>query len=65
MLDLKAYLAGLKRSSKADDIPGTVLAYLDELCPSCGRKLKIMKPCCSEKRRKKTCSSCGYTSYLE
>ena len=61
---IREYMKGLKRSSKADDIPGTVEAYLDELCPACGKKLKIMKSCCSEKRRKKVCI-CGWTSYLE
>jgi hypothetical protein len=64
-MNLQAYLKGLKRSSKTEDIPGTVEAYLDELCPVCSKKLKIMKPCCSEKRRSKVCGVCDWKSYLE
>lgn len=62
-MDLKEYLKGLKRSSKSDDIPGTVEAYLDELCPACGKKLKLMKPCCNSKFGAKACV-CGYKIQL-
>ena len=63
-LNLQKYLEGLTRSSKKDDIPGTVEAYLDELCPLCSEKLKIMKPCCAEKYRTKVCV-CGWKRYME
>lgn len=58
-MDLQAYLKGLKRSSKQDDIPGTVEVYLDELCPECGKKQNIYKPCCGSPMGYKGCS-CGY-----
>lgn len=59
-MSMRELLSGLKRSSKKDDIPGTVEAYLEELCPvGCGRKLKQMKPCCSNKTGSKECA-CGY-----
>jgi predicted RNA-binding Zn-ribbon protein involved in translation (DUF1610 family) len=64
-MDLTAYLKGLKKTSKQDDIPGTVEEYLEEPCPACGKKLKIMKPCCSSKQRTKVCSSCGWKAVLE
>lgn len=64
-MDIKEYIKTLKRVSKEDDVPGTVEAYTDDPCPSCGKKLKIMKPCCSEKRRTKVCGICGYKEFLE
>lgn len=59
------YMKQMKRRSKTDDIPGTVEAYLDELCPipGCGKKLKLMKPCCSSKFGTKECI-CGYKIML-
>ena len=56
---LAEYLRTLKKATKSDDIPGTVLAYLDEICPvsGCGRKLKLKK-CCGNKQRKECI--CGY-----
>ena len=62
-MDIKAYLKGLQRSSKSQDIPGTVEAHLDELCPVCGKKLKLMKPCCSSKFGTKECA-CGWKIQL-
>jgi len=64
-MDIKEYLKNLKVSSKSDDIPGTVEAYLDELCPSCGKKMKIMKPCCNSPKRIKICGACGFKVYLD
>lgn len=63
MMDLKEYLKGLKRSSKSDDIPGTVEAYLDELCPNCKKKMRIYKPCCGNPKGYKGCV-CGYKIQL-
>lgn len=63
-MSIQDYIKGLKRSSKSDDIPGTVEAYLDELCPACGNKMKLMRPCCSEKRFTKVCI-CGYKQFVE
>jgi hypothetical protein len=45
-MNMTEYLKGLRRSSKLDDIPGTVEAYLDEICPACKKKMKLFKPCC-------------------
>ena len=61
-MDLKSLLAGLKRSSKDDDIPGTVAAELDEICPSCGKKMKQYKACCGAPQGYKGCI-CGYKVY--
>ena len=61
-MDLKSLLAGLKRSSKDDDIPGTVAAELDEICPSCGKKMKQYKACCGAPYGYKGCN-CGYKVY--
>ena len=60
-MNVNEYLKSLFVSSKGDDIPGTVEAYLDELCPTpgCGKRLKIFKPCCSNPYYKKECL-CGY-----
>lgn len=58
-MNVQEMLAKAKKGSKADDVPGTVEAYLDELCPACGKKMKLMKPCCSEKHGSKKCV-CGY-----
>jgi hypothetical protein len=62
-MNIQEYLKGLKKSSKTDDIPGTVQEYLDELCPACGKKLKLMKPCCSSKFGSKDCV-CGWKVQL-
>lgn len=56
-------LSSAKKVSKADDIPGTVEAYLDELCPACGKKMKLMKPCCGSPNGYKKCN-CGYKVVL-
>jgi hypothetical protein len=63
-MDIQEYLKGLKKTSKADDIPGTVESYSDIPCAVCGKKLKIMKPCCSMKRKAAVCI-CGYKVYME
>jgi hypothetical protein len=63
-MNISDLLKSLPKRSKKDDIPGTVEAYLDELCPACGGKLKLMKPCCSNPRKSKVCV-CGWTQYLE
>jgi len=58
-VNITEYLRTLKKTSKSDDIPGSVIAYLDEVCPvpNCGRKLKLTR-CCGQKQRKEC--SCGY-----
>ena len=53
-------LTKLKRSSKKDDVPGTVESSLDELCPVCGRKLRRYKPCCGSPTGYDGCNACGY-----
>ena len=52
---------GLPRSSKKDALPGTLEAYLEEICPipGCGKQLRLMKPCCGSPYGKKECI-CGY-----
>jgi len=57
--DLNEYLKSLPRKTKEMDIPGTVEAYLDEICPLCGKPLKQMKPCCGSPNGYKMCV-CGY-----
>jgi len=42
-MNISDYMKQMKRVSKKDDIPGAVDAYLEEECPSCGKKLKLMK----------------------
>ncbi len=58
-MDLTQYLKDLKRASKSDDIPGSVEAYLEELCPNCGKKLKLYKKCCGNPNGYVGCN-CGY-----
>jgi hypothetical protein len=62
-MNIQEYINSLKRSSKFDDVPGTVAAYLDEKCPACGKKMKLMKPCCNSKFGTKVCL-CGYKVIL-
>ena len=62
-MNISDYMKQMKRGSKSDDIPGTVQEYLEELCPVCGKKLKLMKPCCSNKFGSKDCV-CGWKASL-
>lgn len=62
-MNIAAYIKSLPRSSKKDDIPGTVEAHLEEPCPVCGKNMKLMKPCCGAPFGKKNCT-CGYTVNL-
>jgi len=64
-MNLNEYMKGLKRSSKADDIPGSVEAYLEELCPvpGCGKKLKKFRKCCGYPVGYVGCN-CGYKVFL-
>lgn len=59
-MNLKEYLKGLKRRTKDDDIPGTLLRVLDEKCPLCERNLKLMKACCGSPYGLKECRACNY-----
>jgi len=54
-------IKGLPKSSKKAAMPGSIEAYLDEICPipGCGKKLRLMKPCCGSPYGKKECA-CGY-----
>jgi predicted RNA-binding Zn-ribbon protein involved in translation (DUF1610 family) len=61
--ELTEYLRGLKRRSKQDDIPGSVEAYLEEPCPSCGRAMKLYKKCCGNPNGYKGCK-CGFKYVL-
>jgi hypothetical protein len=58
-MSLSDLLSGLKRSSKADDIPGTIQEYTDEKCPACEGLMKVYKPCCGNPKGYKGCR-CGY-----
>ena len=62
-MNMTEYLKGLRRSSKSDDIPGTVISYLDEICPVCKKKMKLYKPCCGSPKGHKGCV-CGYKIQL-
>lgn len=52
------------KRSKKDDLPGKVESQLEEFCPLCGKQLRLIKPCCMSKKRKKECI-CGWKQYLE
>ena len=45
-MDMREYITSLKRTSKKDDVPGTLLMELEKECPVCGKKMKRYKPCC-------------------
>ena len=62
-MNISDYMKQMKRGSKKDDIPGTVQEYLDEPCPACGKKLKLMKPCCGSPHGTKECV-CGWKIQL-
>lgn len=63
-MNLKEYMSGLKKSSKLDDVPGTVAEILEQLCPACERKLRRYKPCCGSKYGYVGCI-CGYKYQLD
>jgi ERCC4-related helicase len=63
-MNIEDYIKGLKKSSKEDDIPGTVESILEELCPSCSKKMRMYKPCCGSPKGYKGCQSCGYKIQL-
>ena len=58
-MNVSDYMKQMKKGSKKDDIPGTVEKYLDEICPACGKNLKLMKPCCGSPYGIKECP-CGW-----
>jgi len=58
-MDIQDLLIGLTRQSKKDDIPGSVIGELNELCPACGKNMKEYKPCCGMPSGYKGCV-CGY-----
>lgn len=62
MANLAEYLRSLNRRDKTEPIPGTVEAYLEDLCPACGKRLMKSKPCCGHPNGHVTCSdpTCGY-----
>jgi hypothetical protein len=60
---VSALLASLKRSSKKDEVPGTVISVLEENCPICSRKMKLYRPCCGSPLGYKGCN-CGYKVVL-
>lgn len=53
------YIKSLPKHSKEDPVPGTYLNILDDACPMCGRKLVLMKPCCTNPDSHLECY-CGY-----
>ncbi len=56
---LNDLIKGLRRSTKSDDIPGTVEEYLEEICPICGNRMKKYRPCCGSPSGYTGCN-CGY-----
>jgi len=60
-MNLKELIAKLPRTSKKDEIPGSVEKELDELCPACMKvKLAQYKPCCGAPKGYIKCRACGY-----
>ena len=60
-MNIADYMKQMKRASKADPIPGTVLSNTDESCPTgCGGKMSIMRPCCGSPNGNKECPKCHY-----
>lgn len=53
-------LDGLKRSSKKDDVPGTVEKVLDDPCPICSKPMRQYKKCCGSEFGYKGCKACDY-----
>jgi hypothetical protein len=61
MSEIDQILKGLKRRTKADDIPGTVESYLEDMCPTgCGGQIRKMKPCCGSPNGYVECERCHY-----
>lgn len=59
-MSIQDLLKGLKKSSKFDDIPGTIDVILEDLCPLCGKQLRKYKPCCGSPNGYIGCLPCGY-----
>jgi hypothetical protein len=57
--EVSGLLASLKRGSKKDELPGSVIAVIDEHCAVCGKQMKLYHPCCGSPYGYKGCS-CGY-----
>ena len=64
MTSPQSLLAAATKSSKKEDVPGTVSMVLDQLCPVCGKRMKKYKPCCGSPTGYKGCS-CGYKIQLK
>lgn len=58
-MDAQELIAGLKKSSKKDFIPGTVNKMTERMCPMCGKMLAEMKACCGSPHGLYACV-CGY-----
>lgn len=59
-MNLSEKLKSMHRTSKKDDVPGTVAEILDEMCPVCDIPFRRFKPCCGWANGYKGCSKCGY-----
>lgn len=63
-MSISDILSKLTKSSKSDDVPGTIEGYTSERCPACNvGVLKIYKSCCGSPNGYKGCR-CGYKIQL-
>ena len=64
-MNVSDYMKQMKKGSKKDDIPGTVLEHTEELCPTgCGGKMNTMRACCGSPDGFKECPKCHYKVIL-
>jgi predicted RNA-binding Zn-ribbon protein involved in translation (DUF1610 family) len=40
-------------------------SQLNEDCPACGQRLRLVQACCSSTKMTKECRACGWKSYVE
>lgn len=62
-MKLAEMLKKAKQATKMDDVPGDVEKILEEVCPICGRQMRLFKPCCGAEKGYKGCN-CGYKVVL-
>jgi hypothetical protein len=59
-MNFKEMLARGKKTSKDEDLPGTVLSVLTDVCPLCGRPMREYKACCGSPKGYIGCRNCNY-----